>query len=228
MEQGQMGRKILEEISIAIINGAIDQIPSMLQSAMAEKLSAQDILEEGLISGMTVVGEKFKTGEMFIPEVMAASQAMHRGIEILSPQLGAQGRTYKGTMILGTVRGDIHDIGKTLVKIIVQGGGFKVIDLGINVASEKFIQEIKNQNAQVLGLSALLSTSMLEMGNVIQRLKDEQLRDKIKVIVGGAPVTAKFAEEIGADAYAPDAGSALEEIKILVGIKEKSSSKEEK
>lgn len=223
MKQNQMKVEKLEEISNTVINGDINHIQSTIQKAINEKISAQDILEYGLITGMTVVGNKFKTGEMFIPEVMAASQAMHRGIEMISSQLSSQKTFYKGTMILGTVRGDIHDIGKTLVKIILQGGGFKVIDLGINVASERFIQEIKNQNAQILGLSALLSTSMLEMGEVIKQLKIAQLRDKIKVIVGGAPVTARFAEDIGADAYAPDAGSALEEVKVLLGIKEKTS-----
>ena len=216
MKQNQT--KVLNEISKTITNGDLDHIQSMIQQAVKSKIAAQDILEYGLISGMSIVGEKFRTGEMFIPEVMCASQAMHRGIEIISQQLTDQEVYHKGTVILGTVKGDIHDIGKTLVRIILQGGGFKVIDLGINVPAEKFIQEVKAQKAQILGLSALLSTSMLEMKVVIEELGSAELRDKVKVIIGGAPVTAQFARDIGADAYAPDAGGALAEVKKLLEV----------
>lgn len=208
----------LAEISKAIIRGDSDNIQSIVQQALKNNIPAKNILEYGLIAGMATVGEKFRISEMFIPEVMAASQAMHQGIEVISQKLIDEKSSHKGTIVLGTVKGDIHDIGKTLVRIIWQGGGFNVIDLGINVPAEKFIQEIKNHNAQVLGLSALLSTSMLEMKEVIEQLNSAQIRDKIKVIIGGAPVTAQFARDIGADAYAPDAGGALVEVKKLLGI----------
>jgi len=212
-------RSILEEISKTIIDGNINQIESVTKLALDNKINARDILEHGLIRGMGVVGEKFRTGEMFIPEVMSASQAMHNGIELISPLLGESGAFYKEKVILGTVKGDMHDIGKTLVKIMLKGGGFEVIDLGINVPSEVFIRTIKEQKAKVLGLSALLTTSMLEMKEVINQLNMAKIRDIIKVIVGGAPVTEQFARDIGADAYAADAGGALSEVKKLIGIK---------
>lgn len=212
---------LLEKISNLVIEGDQKAIPLLTQQAIANQIKPRDILEYGLIYGMATVGERFRTGEMFIPEVMSASQAMHAGIEVLSPLLADKGKFYAEKIVLGTVRGDMHDIGKTLVKIILEGGGFEVIDLGINVPAEKFIQEIKAHQAQILGLSALLSTSMLEMKKVISELQQARIREQVKVIIGGAPVTQQFAREIGADAYAPDAGGALAEIKRLIGVQEK-------
>ena len=184
-----------------------------VNKALNEGAEARDILVKGLIGGMSVVGERFKTGEMFLPEVLMSAHAMHEGLNIVKPLLAKAGQKAMGRVVIGTVEGDIHDIGKKIVGFLLEGGGFEVIDLGVNVSDGAFAQAIEEHNPDILGMSALLTTTMPNMGKVIELLKEKKLRDKVKIIVGGASVTEEFAKSIGADSYAPEAGSAVELVK---------------
>ena len=216
MNQPQIAK--LNSIASTVITGHLDELSPLISQAIHDHISPRDILEKGLIHGMNEVSKKFKSGEMFIPEVMLASQVMHKGIQLISPQLSPKHLFNKGTIVLGTVQGDIHDIGKTLVRIMLQGGGFKVIDLGINVSASTFISQIQKQKTDILALSALLSNSLLEMKKVMEALQLVHLKKNIKIIIGGAPVTEQFAREIGADAYGEDAGAALIEVRKLMKL----------
>lgn len=186
------------------------QIENLVNKAIAEGHSAPEILNGGLIAGMAVVGKEFKARELWVPDVLLAARNMHRGIEILKPLFAKEGSVSKGKILLATVKGDIHDIGKNLVAIMMTGSGFEVIDLGVDVPVEKFISAIKEHKPQILGLSALLTTTMLEMRNVIEAVKKGSFEAKPYVIIGGAPVTESFAQEIGADGYGTDAVSGVE------------------
>jgi 5-methyltetrahydrofolate--homocysteine methyltransferase len=186
------------------------QIENLVNKAIAEGHSAPEILNGGLIAGMAVVGKEFKARELWVPDVLLAARNMHRGIEILKPLFAKEGSVSKGKILLATVKGDIHDIGKNLVSIMMTGSGFEVIDLGVDVPVEKFIAAIKEHKPQILGLSALLTTTMLEMRNVIEAVKKGSFEAKPYVIIGGAPVTESFAQEIGADGYGTDAVSGVE------------------
>ena len=186
------------------------QIENLVNKAIAEGHSAPEILNGGLIAGMAVVGKEFKARELWVPDVLLAARNMHRGIEILKPLFAKEGSVSKGKILLATVKGDIHDIGKNLVAIMMTGSGFEVIDLGVDVPVEKFIAAIKEHKPQILGLSALLTTTMLEMRNVIEAVKKGSFEAKPYVIIGGAPVTESFAQEIGADGYGTDAVSGVE------------------
>ena len=193
------------------------RIEELVKKALDAGLAAQQILNDGLIGGMTIIGQEFKCRDLWVPDVLLAARNMHKGIEILKPFFaqGAQGG--KGKIVLGTVKGDIHDIGKNLVSIMMSGSGFEVIDLGIDVPLEKFLAAAAEHKPQIIGLSALLTTTMMEMGMVIEAVKTSSLSPRPKVMIGGAPVTEAFAREIGADGYGADAVSAVEGAMKLAG-----------
>ena len=206
----------LKEIAENLIQGKAPQVKELVQKAIDEGQNVQKVLNEGLLAGMSVVGEKFKKNEFYVPEVLIAARAMKQGMEILRPILAEKNIKGAGTVVLGTVRGDLHDIGKNLVGMMLEGAGFEVVDLGVDVSSEKFIQTAKEKNASIIGLSALLTTTMPAMKEVIDALSKSELKGKVKVIIGGAPVTQSYADEIGADGYAPDAASAVDKVKELL------------
>jgi len=206
----------LGEIAEKIIAGKADEVRSLVKEAIDEGQDVSKILNEGLVAGMSVVGEKFKKNEFYVPEVLIAARAMKAGMQLLNPILLEKNIKGVGTMVLGTVRGDLHDIGKNLVGMMLEGAGFEVIDLGVDVAAEKFIQAAKEKNANLVGLSALLTTTMLAMKDVTQAVEKEGLKGKVKVMIGGAPITQDYADEIGADGYAPDAASAVDTAKELL------------
>ena len=200
----------------AIMGGDREAVEFQVRKALSEGAKAQDILVNGLITGMEVVAQRFKAGEMFLPEVLLCAEVMHNGLDIVNPLLAKSGHKGLGTVVIGTVEGDIHDIGKRIVSFLLEGTGFEVIDLGVNITADTFAQAIEKHNPDVLGMSALLTTTMPNMGQTINFLKEKGLRDKVKVVVGGAPITENFAQSIGADGYAPEAGSAVELVKKLV------------
>lgn len=200
----------------AIMGGDREVVEFQVRKALSEEAKAQDILVNGLITGMEVVAQRFKAGEMFLPEVLLCAEVMHNGLDIINPLLAKSGHKGLGTVVIGTVEGDIHDIGKRIVSFLLEGTGFEVIDLGVNITADTFAQAIEKHNPDVLGMSALLTTTMPNMGQTINFLKEKGLRDKVKVVVGGAPITENFAQSIGADGYAPEAGSAVELVKKLV------------
>ena len=208
--------ELLERISEELQKGNFKEVPRLTQEALDARIPPAKILKEGLIAGMDVVGERFRKDELFIPEVLVAARAMHGGMELLRPKLAEAEVRLTGKMVLGTVKGDLHDIGKNLVGMMMEGAGFQVIDLGIDIPPEKFIEAVRSHQADLLGLSALLTTTMPMMKQVIQSFITAGLREKVKVMVGGAPVTDKFAREIGADGYAPDAASAVQVAKSLI------------
>jgi len=199
-----------------IISGDVGVVESEVNKALNEGAEPRDILVNGLIGGMGIVGERFKAGDMFLPEVLMCASAMHKGLNIVKPLLAKSGQKAMGRVVMGTVAGDIHDIGKRIVSLLLEGGGFEVTDLGVNVPDESFAQAVEEYNPDVLGMSALLTTTMPNMGKVIELLKEKRLRDKVKIIVGGASVTEQFAESIGADGYASEAVSALEWVKKTI------------
>ncbi|CAA7601310.1 Cobalamin (vitamin B12)-binding domain protein [Acididesulfobacillus acetoxydans] len=197
---------VFQEIAEAVICGNAKKVKEYAERALEDGALPQSIVNEGLIAGMNVVGMKFKNNEVYVPEVLISARAMHAGMDVVKPLLSASELQDKGTVLIGTVKGDLHDIGKNLVRMMLEGAGYRVIDLGVDVAPEKFVQVVQEQKPQVVGLSALLTTTMVNMRSTIERLKSYP----VKVMIGGAPVTQKFADEIGADAYAPDAASAVE------------------
>ena len=197
-----------EGLADGVIKGDIERVADLTRKAVDEGTDPMDIINKGLMSGMNVVGERFKAGEMFVPEVLMSAKAMTAGMEIVKPLIVGGSLPSKGKVILGTVKGDLHDIGKKLVGMIMESAGIEVINLGTDVAPEAFAESIKREGPDVIGMSALLTTTMLSMKDTIEVLEEEGLRDKVKVIVGGAPVTKDFADEIGADGWAPDAVSA--------------------
>jgi len=208
--------EILKEISEALQVGNAKRVKELVQKALDDGIPAGDILTKGLIDGMNIIGAKFKNNEVYVPEVLIAARAMHAGMDILKPVLTASGVKPFGKVVIGTVKGDLHDIGKNLVKMMMQGVGLEVIDLGVDVPAEKFVNAARENGADIVALSALLTTTMPAMRGVIAALKDAGIRDKVKVMVGGAPVTQSYADEIGADGYAKDAASAAEMAKNFV------------
>lgn len=206
---------MLEQIADAIINMKIKRVRELTQRALDQGLSPVDIMEKGLIAGMAIVGDRMKSGEMYVPEVLMAAKAMSAGLEIMQPLLTAQKVQPRGTFVIGTVHGDLHSIGKNLVSMMLQGAGFQVIDLGMDVPAETFVATVREHRPDFVGLCALLTTTMPAMSDVIQSLSAAGLRDTVKVIVGGAPVSQHFADEIGADAYSVDAVSAVEYCKRI-------------
>ncbi len=206
----------LSALTESIINGKAKDAKELVQKALDEGVPVSEILNNGLIKGMGVVGEKFKNNEFYVPEVLIAARAMHGAMEILKPLLATSGVEPIGKVAIGTVKGDLHDIGKNLVVMMLEGAGFEVIDLGIDVPAEKFVDAVK-QGAQIVAMSALLTTTMTAMKTTIDALKEAGVRDQAKVLIGGAPVTQNFADEIGADGYARDAASGADKAKELIG-----------
>lgn len=206
-----------EELSKAVIAGQEQKVKELTLLAINEGVDPLSIINDGLIQGMNVVGQRFKVGDMFVPEVLMSARAMSAGVEMVKPLLLDGQMTSKGTVVIGTVKGDLHDIGKNLVGMMLESSGYQVIDMGVDTAPEEFIAAVKENNAQVLGLSALLTTTMLSMKDTIEALKEAGIRNDVKVLIGGAPISQTFADEIGADGFAPDAASATELIGRLIG-----------
>jgi 5-methyltetrahydrofolate--homocysteine methyltransferase len=206
----------LSALAESIINGKAKDAKELVQKALDAKVPVSEILNNGLIKGMSVVGEKFKNNEFYVPEVLIAARAMHGAMDIVKPLLAASGVKAIGVVSIGTVKGDLHDIGKNLVVMMLEGAGFEVMDLGIDVPAEKFVESVKN-GAQVIAMSALLTTTMTAMKSTIDALKEAGVRDKVKIMIGGAPVTQNYADEIGADGYARDAASGADKAKELLG-----------
>ncbi|MBN2357257.1 corrinoid protein [candidate division KSB1 bacterium] len=207
---------LLQELCENVIAGNAPKCEALTADALDSGLSAADVLNDGLVAGMNVVGEKFKNNEFYVPEVLIAARAMKAGMKVLRPKLVEAGVEPKGRLIMGTVKGDLHDIGKNLVAMMMEGAGFEVIDLGVDVAPDKFIAAAQEHHAQIIGMSALLTTTMLNMKDTIETLKSQGIRDTVKVIIGGAPVTQNFADEIGADGYSADAASAIDLVKAFL------------
>jgi 5-methyltetrahydrofolate--homocysteine methyltransferase len=208
----------LKQLAEAIINGNRDRSRELTEQALAGKVDPQKIINQGLIAGMSVVGEKFKNNEFYVPEVLIAARAMHASLDLLRPLITEHGIEPVGRVAIGTVKGDLHDIGKNLVAMMLEGAGYEVNDLGVDVKPEQFIEAVKDKKAQILALSALLTTTMPAMADTIKALKEASVRDRVKVMIGGAPVTQSYADEIGADGYAPDAASAVDKAKELLAV----------
>ncbi len=206
---------ILEQIKEQLMKGKANDVKALVQQALNENIGAAEILNKGLLCGMGVIGEKFKKNEVYVPEVLIAARAMKCGMEILKPALAAAKVEPRGVVVIGTVKGDLHDIGKNLVGMMLEGAGFKVIDAGINVEAAKFIEVARANNASLIGASALLTTTMTNMKEVVDVLKASDLVGKVKIMIGGAPVTQAFCDEIGADGYAADAASAADLARTL-------------
>lgn len=211
--------EILELIQDDLYDGLAGEVVASVEELLHREMTPYDILTQGLVAGMEVVGYDFRDGILFVPEVLMAAKAMKAGMEILRPLLVETGAPQIGTMVIGTVKGDIHDIGKNLVAMMMEGAGFTVVNLGINNDIDKFLNAINEHKPDIVGMSALLTTTMPYMGVVIEALKENNLRDKVIVLVGGAPLNDAFAEEIGADAYCRDAAIAVETAKKLIAIK---------
>ena len=209
--------RIYQRIATAILEGDEEKSPQLVKRALKQGLAAKEILDNGLLVGMNEVGVRFKAGDMFVPEVLMSADAMQAGIKLLRPHLVADGVKLVGKVLLGTVKGDLHDIGKNLVRMMCEGAGFETIDIGFNVEPEAFIEAIKEYQPQVVGMSAMLTTTMRAMGHTIKAIEEAGLRDKVKVMVGGAPVDAEFAKRIGADGYGSNAPAGADLAKQFVG-----------
>jgi len=209
---------IIQSIQESVINGQKTEVESGVRQALDAKLPADEILNSGLIAAMKEVGARFEAGDFYVPEMLIAARAMQAGLAILKPLLISSGIQSSGKVVIGTVKGDLHDIGKNLVAMMLEGAGFEIVDLGTDVSPEKFIAAIKENGANLIGMSALLTTTMGNMKVVITALKEAGLRDQVKVIVGGAPITENFARDIGADGFAPDASRAVTLAKALLQI----------
>ena len=202
--------EILSQLSTLVQQGRARNVPELVVQAIDAGIPAKSVLEDGLLAGMNIIGEKFKNNEVFVPEVLVSARAMNKGVEALKPYLQAGDTTVRGKAVIGTVRGDLHDIGKNLVRLMMEGKGVEMVDLGVDVAPEQFVDAVNEHNADIVCCSALLTTTMREMKNVVEALQAAGLRDKVKIMVGGAPVTQRFCEQVGADVYTPDATTAAE------------------
>jgi 5-methyltetrahydrofolate--homocysteine methyltransferase len=211
--------EILEEISTAVIEGELDDIEDLTEDALDDGISAEDILNKGLMPGMDYVGVEFKAGNMFVPEVLRSAKTMQSSMDILKPLLAESGVSMVGRVLLGTVKGDLHDIGKNLVGMMCEGAGFEVKDIGKDIAPESFVEAVKEFEPDVLGMSALLTTTMRSMESTIKVLEEAGVRDKVKIMIGGAPVTQAFCDQIGADGYASNAAAAAELAKKFASAK---------
>ncbi len=210
--------EILDQISQQLIAGEDAQVAQLTQQAVDQGIAPRQILDQGLIAGMNIVGTQFKNHEIFLPDVLVAARAMYAGMDILKPLLLRDNVPARGKVVLGTVAGDQHDIGKNLVGIMLKGAGFDVIDLGHNVPAEQFVEAARTHDAPLIGMSALLTTTMPAMQRVVTLLKEQGLAGQVRTIVGGAPVSEEFAQQIGADAYGFDAASAVDRVKSLLGV----------
>ncbi|MBC2724651.1 B12-binding domain-containing protein [Desulfosporosinus sp.] len=204
------------KLSNAVIEGDNEQVQVYVKEAIDAKVDPLTIINEGLIGGMNVVGQRFKVNDMFVPEVLMSARSMNAGIELVKPFLAGGEMSNKGTVIIGTVKGDLHDIGKSLVGMMLECSGFKVIDLGVDISPEEFMAAIKENDGKILALSALLTTTMLSMKSTIDVCVEQGMRDKVKVIIGGAPISQEFSDQIGADGYAGDAAAAVELVTKLL------------
>ncbi|HBW37626.1 B12-binding domain-containing protein [Desulfosporosinus sp. BICA1-9] len=207
------------DLAKSVIEGQKDQVLDQVKALIAAGNNPLEIVNEGLIAGMNVVGVRFKAGDMYVPEVLMAAKSMSSGLELVKPLIAAADQKSKGKILLGTVKGDLHDIGKNLVGMLIESGGLEVINMGVDVSAEDFIDAIIEHEPDILALSALLTTTMPAMQDIIEMLEEEELRDKVKVIIGGAPVSQEYADTIGADGYGADAGSAVELCKRLLASK---------
>ena len=207
---------ILEQIKENLMKGKANDVKALVDQALKDKIPAGDILNKGLLAGMSVIGERFKKNEVYVPEVLIAARAMKSGMELLKVALAEAKVQPRGVVVIGTVKGDLHDIGKNLVGMMLEGAGFKVVDAGINVDAAKFVDLCRQNNATLIGASALLTTTMTNMKEIVDTVKKSDVAGKVKVMIGGAPVTQAFSDEIGADGYAPDAASAADLAKRLV------------
>jgi len=207
------------ELKDAVISGKAAKVKELTQQALNEGKKAQDVLDQALIPAMDVVGQKFSCAEFYIPEMLIAARAMQGGVALLKPLLAAAGSKARGKVVLGTVKGDLHDIGKNLVGMMLEGTGFEVVDLGADVKPERFVEAVQKESPNFVMMSALLTTTMLAMGETIQALKKAGVRDKVKVAIGGAAVTQRFADEIGADFYSPTATGGVTKAKEIMGIR---------
>lgn len=208
---------LIQSMQENVINGKKADVESLVRQALDAGLAPSEILNTGLIAAMKEVGARFEAGDFYVPEMLIAARAMQAGLAILKPQLVESGIESTGKVIIGTVKGDLHDIGKNLVAMMLEGAGFEIVDLGTDVSPEKFVASVQENNATLIGMSALLTTTMSNMKMVMSALKEAGLRDRVKVMIGGAPVTDTFAKEIGADGYAPDASRAVTLAKSLLG-----------
>jgi 5-methyltetrahydrofolate--homocysteine methyltransferase len=208
---------MLGKIAKSLYSGDDRSVARLVQEALDAGQASASILQEGLIAGMDEVGKDFKAGELFVPEVLVAARAMHAGMNVLRPWLVHSNVPTRGTFVIGTVKGDLHDIGKNLVRMMLEGAGFEMVDLGADIAPQTFVKAVSEHRPALLGMSALLTTTMVQMKATIEALQEAGLRDTVKILVGGAPVTAAYARQIGADAYAPDAASAVDVTRGLVG-----------
>jgi len=204
----------MQALAEALVRGDRAKVVELTKKALDERLSPAKILNQGLVAGMDVIGKRFKANEIYVPEVLIAARAMKGGMEVLEPKLIEAGVKPVGIVVIGTIKGDLHDIGKNLVAMMLTGGGLKVVDLGIDVAPDKFVEAAKSNKAQLVAMSALLTTTMPQMAEVVKAVKSSGV--KVKTIIGGAPVTQSYADEIGADGYAPDAASAVDVAKSLI------------
>jgi len=209
--------RLYERIATAIMEGDADKTASLVQRALDQDLPAKDILDNGMVVGMGEVGARFKVGDMFVPEVLMSADSMQAGLDVLRPHLVASGVKLIGKILMGTVKGDLHDIGKNLVNMMCEGAGFEVIDIGFNADPDKFVEAIKEHQPDVVGMSAMLTTTMRAMAQTIKAIEEAGLRDQVKIMVGGAPVDAAFAERIGADGYGSNAPAGSDLAKKLVG-----------
>jgi len=209
---------MLEELKRAVLSGDDERAAELTKKALEEGIEPGKVLNEALIPAMEIVGREYEEGERYVPEMLISAEAMKAAMGVLRPRLVETGVRLKGKVVIGTVEGDLHDIGKNLVAMMLEGAGFEVIDLGVEVTAERFIQAVREHKPDVLGMSALLTTTMIHMPEVIEALKEAGLREEVKVIVGGAPVTQEYAEKIGADGYAPDAANAVAVVKKLLGV----------
>lgn len=209
---------LLDKMNTSIIEGDRDKVEELTRQALEQGIEVKAILNEGMIAAMDVVGQRFESGEMFIPEMIVAGEAMTRGLNILRPLFKESGIKPQGTVVIGTVKGDVHSIGKSLASMMMEGAGFKIIDLGVNVSPEQFVNSVREEGAQLVGMSALLTTTMPLMKATIDALKEAGLLDKVKTLIGGAPITQEYADKIGADGYAPDAATGVKKVKELVQV----------
>ena len=205
-----------EIVSDSIIDGNVSTALNAVQDLIDKGVDPLKIITDGLMAGMNVVGERFKNGDMFVPEVLMSARAMNTSIGLVKPLINEGDMPNAGTVVIGTVKGDLHDIGKNLVAMMMESAGFKVIDIGIDASVEKFIQAVKDNDAKILAMSAMLTTTMIYMKKVVEALEENGLKNQVKIMVGGAPISAKFAKDIGADLYSVDASSAAKEGKIIL------------
>lgn len=208
--------KILKDITANVEKGDSAAVKELTKTALSQKIAAEEILNDGLVKGMDAIGIKFKKNEIFIPEVLIATRAMKAGMDIIRPYFTEEKNKSKGKIVMGTVKGDLHDIGKKIVCMILESEGFEVVDIGIDVPKEKFLTSIKKENPDIIGMSALLTTTMVYMREVIEAVEKAKLKQNIKIIIGGAPITQSFADELKVDGYAPDGVSAVELVKNLL------------